>query len=66
MVDLPAPPARSDLFPPSSFPVYGLVSPFDGARCLELFGDPPEWRACLTKNSHSGGQRNGTRTSCSS
>jgi hypothetical protein len=42
MVDLPAPPARSDLFPPPSFPVYGLISPFDGARCLELFGDPPD------------------------
>lgn len=42
MADLPAPPGRSDLFPPPSFPVYGLVSPFDGARCLELFGDPPD------------------------
>ena len=41
MVDLPAPPARS-LFPPPSFPVYGLASPFGGARCLELFGDPPD------------------------
>jgi hypothetical protein len=42
MVDLPAPPAENELFPPPGFPVYGLVSPFDGARCLELFGDPPD------------------------
>jgi len=41
MVDLPAPPARS-LFPPPRFPVYGLVSPFGGAQCLELFGDPAD------------------------
>jgi hypothetical protein len=41
MVDLPASPARS-LFPPPSFPVYGVVSPFGGARYLELFGDPPD------------------------
>src|ERR1700733_5626391 len=40
VVDRPAP-ARS-LFPPPSFPVYGLVSPSGGARCLELFGDPPD------------------------
>jgi hypothetical protein len=30
------------LFPPVSFPVYGLVSPFGGVRWLELFGDPPD------------------------
>lgn len=42
MADLPPPSAGSGLCPPPRFPVYGLVSPFDGARCLELFGDPPD------------------------
>jgi hypothetical protein len=33
---------RAHLFPPVRFPVYGLDSPFTGARWLELFGDPPD------------------------
>jgi hypothetical protein len=33
---------RTEQFPAPGFPVYGLVSPFGGARCLELFGDPPD------------------------
>jgi hypothetical protein len=41
MADHSVPPG-DEQFSPLSFPVYGLVSPFDGVRCLELFGDPPD------------------------
>jgi hypothetical protein len=33
---------RNEQFPPPSFPVYGLASPFGGVRWLDLFGDPPD------------------------
>jgi hypothetical protein len=42
MAELPAPPVGNVLCPPPRCPVYGLVSPFDGARCLDLLGDPPD------------------------
>jgi hypothetical protein len=41
MADRPAAP-RNEPFPPVSFPVCGLASPFGGVRWLELFGDPPD------------------------
>lgn len=41
MADRPGSP-RTEQFPPPDFPVYGLVSPFEGARWLDLFGDPPD------------------------
>lgn len=39
---MPDRPAVPTSFPPPSFPVYGLDSPFAGPRWLELFGDPPD------------------------
>lgn len=43
---------RTHVYPPASFPVYGLDSPSTGPRWLELFGDPPEGSPTWVSLSH--------------